>query len=69
MDHTENNDINQQSPKPIQGSIIPEEVSSEIEHPEEISGSIPPDFPTDVPIYQENNNKAMFIIGFFSVIS
>jgi len=71
MDHTENNDINQQSPKPIQGSIIPEEVSSEIEHPEEISGSIPPDFPTDVPIYQENNNKAMFIIGaiiFFLIV-
>jgi len=71
MDDTEKNDINQQTPQPIQGSIKPEEVASEIEHPEEISGSIPPDFPTDVPVYQENNSKIKFIIGaiiFFLVI-
>lgn len=71
MDDTEKNDINQQAPQPIQGSIVPEEVSAEIEHPEEIAGSIPPDFPTDVPVYKESSNKWMFVFGaivFFVIV-
>ncbi|PJE61815.1 hypothetical protein COU87_02610 [Candidatus Roizmanbacteria bacterium CG10_big_fil_rev_8_21_14_0_10_39_12] len=71
MDDTEKNDINQQSSPSEPKNIKTEEVSAEIERPEEISGSIPPDFPTDVPIYQESNNKGMFIGGailFFIVV-
>jgi len=70
MDDTEKTNIYQQTSSP-QGTIIPEEVSAEIERPEEISGSIPPDFPTDVPVYQESNNKWMFVIGailFFLIV-
>jgi len=71
MDNTEKNNTNQQSFQSQQGTIIPEEVSAEIENPEEISGSIPPDYPTDIPVYQENSNKWIFIVGaifFFFIV-
>jgi len=55
------------TPQPMQ----PEEVAPDIEHPEEIAGSIPPEFPTDVPVYEENSNKVPLIMGiilFFTVV-
>lgn len=39
-----------------------EEVAPEIEHPEEIAGSIPPDYPKDIPVYEEKNSKSPFIL-------
>ena len=49
----------------------PEEVAADVQKPEEISGSIPPQYPTDVPIYEEKNNTWKFILGlliFFAVV-
>jgi len=76
MDNNENNNTNQSQPNQGDSSIRPtitamEEVAPQIEHPEEISGSSPPDYPTDVPVYEEKNNKFVFIIGiviFFAVV-
>ena len=68
MDNNKNNNKNQSEiPTPIQ----PEEVAPDIQSPEEISGSIPPSFPTDVPVYEENNSKVAFIAGivaFFLIV-
>jgi len=54
-------DLNTQVPLQV------EEVSPEIEHPEEIAGSIPPDYPTDIPVYEEKTSKVGFIIGIIVV--
>lgn len=54
-------------PQPMQ----PEEVAPDIEHPEEIAGSIPPEFPTDIPVYEESSNKLPLIMGivlFFIIV-
>ncbi len=70
MDEKEKNNQNPEAdstPQPMQ----PEEVAPDIEHPEEIAGSIPPEFPTDVPVYEENSNKTAIIIGivvFFLIV-
>lgn len=59
-----------QDESPVQ--MQPEEVAPDIEHPEEIAGSIPPEYPTDVPVYEESTNKLPIIIGivvfFFAVL-
>jgi len=49
----------------------PEEVAPEIEHPEEIAGSIPPEYPTNIQVYEEKTNKGAIITGivvFFLVV-
>lgn len=49
----------------------PEEVAPGVEKPEEISGSIPPQYPTDIPVYEEKNNTWKFILGivlFFAIV-
>lgn len=50
-------DLNKNTP-----IMQPEEVSPEIESPEEIAGSIPPEYPTDIPVYEESSSKKIFII-------
>ena len=69
MDDPEKNrqEASDATPEPMQ----PEEVAPDIEHPEEIAGSIPPEFPTDVPVYEENSSKLPMIMGivlFFIIV-
>lgn len=71
MDDTEKSNANQSSSGIQSGRIIPEEVSADVQRPEDISSSKPPDFPTEIPVYQEKNNKWTFVIViliFFLVI-
>jgi multiple sugar transport system substrate-binding protein len=82
MDNNQNGDKNQEdaSPAPIQKTVFEhetpqpikvEEVAPSVESPEQIQGTVPPQYPTDVPVYEEHNNKFLFIGGvmvFFLII-
>ena len=62
MDDNQNSGITQ---------MEPEEVAADVQKPEEISGSIPPQYPTDIPVYEEKNNTWKFILGiilFFAIV-
>ncbi|OGK14059.1 hypothetical protein A3A93_00810 [Candidatus Roizmanbacteria bacterium RIFCSPLOWO2_01_FULL_38_12] len=69
MDDNQNGDKNQQSSNPPIGV---EEVAPTVESPENVQGSIPPEYPTDLPpVYEENRNQFVFISGivvFFIVV-
>lgn len=74
MDDNENNNKNQpstQAPK-VQGTVFAndtpqplkvEEVAPGVESPEQIQGTTPPQYPTDIPVYEENHNKLIMIVG------
>ncbi|MFA9288871.1 MAG: ABC transporter substrate-binding protein [Weeksellaceae bacterium] len=55
-------------PQPVQ----PEEVSPNVQTPEEVAGSVPPAYPTDMPpVYEESKNTFMIaavVIAFFLAI-
>lgn len=76
MDNNENQGSNQSETifgdGPVrQARTAVEEVSPQVENPEDILSSSPPNYPTDVPIYEEKSNKGIFIIGillFFIIV-
>ncbi len=70
MDDNQNADKMQQSDSDTPQPIQVEEVAPNIESPDQISGSIPPEI-GDTPVYAQNNNKFLFIAGivvFFLIV-
>lgn len=81
MDHNENQPQNQAEAGTIfqttvdnnpSQSMQPEEVSAEVQSPENVTGGPPPDYFSELPpVYEQKSNKWVFIIGaivFFIVI-
>ncbi len=72
MDDNQNSGKNQPQGSDTPQPIAVEEVAPNVETPEQIQGSIPPEMPPDSPpVYEEKNNKLMFIGGivlFFIIV-
>lgn len=72
MDDNQNAAKNQPQGSDIPQPIPVEEVAPNVESPEQIQGSIPPEMPPDAPpVYEEKNNKLLFVGGiilFFIVV-
>lgn len=72
MDNTQKDSKNQPPQEDTPKPIAVEEVAPSVETPEQIQGSIPPEMPPDSPpVYEEKNNKLMFIGGivlFFLIV-
>lgn len=72
MDDNQNSGKNQPQGTDAPQPIAVEEVAPNVETPEQIQGSIPPEMPPDSPpVYEEKNNKLMFIGGillFFFIV-
>jgi multiple sugar transport system substrate-binding protein len=72
MDDNQNSGKNQPQGPDTPQPIPVEEVAPNVESPEQIQGSIPPEMPPDSPpVYEEKNNKFLFIGGillFFIIV-